>query len=83
MAGLTITLKNVPAELHRSLRESARLHKRSLNREAIHVLEQSLMGGGPGHFSLRQAPPAYRAGKILVPLEELVSSASDLLDQEA
>lgn len=82
MAGVTITLKNVPEELHRSLKESARLHKRSLNRQAIHVLEESLMQNRPGSTSLRQAPAPYRVGRILVPLEELTSSATDLLDDE-
>lgn len=80
MSGITITLKNVPAELHRSLKESAHRHKRSLNREALHVLETSLFGDQPRRFSLRQPLPARSVGKILVSPEELVSRADDLLD---
>lgn len=36
----TITLKNVPEELHRRLKERAERHHRSLNREAIRCLEE-------------------------------------------
>lgn len=83
MAGTTITLKNVPPELHRSLKESAKRHKRSLNQEAIHVLETSLFGDHSGRASLRQPPPSHSVGKILVSPEELVSRANDLLDRGA
>jgi len=34
----TITLKNVPDELHASLKERAKAHQRSLNREVISTL---------------------------------------------
>jgi len=36
----SITLKKIPAPLHRALKSRARLHKRSLTQEAIAVLEQ-------------------------------------------
>ena len=39
---MTITLKNVPAALHRTLKKQARLNKRSLNQEAITCLEATL-----------------------------------------
>lgn len=35
----TITLKNIPEELHRTYQERARVHARSLNREILHTLE--------------------------------------------
>jgi len=38
----TLTLKNIPEELHRRLRESAARHHRSLNREIIALLEEKL-----------------------------------------
>ncbi|MGH8522956.1 MAG: FitA-like ribbon-helix-helix domain-containing protein [Gammaproteobacteria bacterium] len=41
----TITLKNIPDELHQRLRLSANRHHRSLNREIISLLETSLAGG--------------------------------------
>ncbi len=34
----TLTLKNVPEELHEKLRQQARRHRRSLNREVIDLL---------------------------------------------
>ena len=39
---MTITLKNVPAQIHRTLKKQAKLHKRSLNQEAINCLEEVL-----------------------------------------
>jgi len=38
----TITLKNVPKDVHIALKQRARRHKRSLNQEAIHCLDQAL-----------------------------------------
>ena len=43
----TITLKNVPDELHRRLKEVAAQNHRSLNREAIRLLEESLHAEPP------------------------------------
>jgi plasmid stability protein len=37
-----LTLKNIPEELYQRLRESARLNRRSLNIEAIVLLERGL-----------------------------------------
>ena len=39
----TITLKNIPEDLHFRLKESAMQHHRSLNREIIARLESQLM----------------------------------------
>ncbi len=38
----TITLKNVPADMHRALKARAEAHGRSLNKEIIATLEGSL-----------------------------------------
>jgi plasmid stability protein len=38
----TITLKNVPEDVHAALKERARRHKRSLNQEAIFCLDLAL-----------------------------------------
>jgi len=78
----TITLKNVPRELHRSLKESAKRHKRSLNQEAIHVLETSLSASQSPGFSLHQPPPPQSVGKILVSRDALLARADELLDRE-
>jgi plasmid stability protein len=38
----TMTLKNVPDELYRQLKQSAERHRRSINSEAIVCLERAL-----------------------------------------
>jgi antitoxin FitA len=38
----TITLKNVPKQVHVALKQRAKRHKRSLNQEAIHCLDMAL-----------------------------------------
>ncbi len=81
MVGTTITLKNVPSELHRSLKESAKRHKRSLNQEAIHFLETALLQNQAEAPGLRQAPSLRSVGKILVPPDALISRADDLFDR--
>ncbi len=68
MNGATITLKNVPPELHQSLKELAKKHKRSLNQEAIHCLEGALSLPVQERPSLRFSPEPFSAGKILLPL---------------
>jgi plasmid stability protein len=40
----TLTLKNVPDDLHRRLKARADRNHRSLNREAIRLLEQAVAG---------------------------------------
>jgi plasmid stability protein len=81
MTGTTITLKNVPPEIHRSLKESAKRNKRSLNQEAIHALELVLFGSVENRPTLRQPPAVRSVGKILVSREELDSRANDLMGQ--
>ncbi len=82
MTRTTITLKNVPPELHRSLKERAKRNKRSLNQEAIHTLENSLFGDQSQHTSLRQPPLVRSLGAILVSPEELNARANDHLNRE-
>jgi len=43
----TITLKNIPEDLHERLKESATQHHRSLNKEIIARLEAQLMPPKP------------------------------------
>jgi len=42
-----MTLKNVPKSLHTKLTRRARVHKRSLNQEAIACLEETLQESKP------------------------------------
>jgi plasmid stability protein len=83
MAGTVITLKNVPTALHRTLKESAVRHKRSLNQEAIHILESSLLGRQNRNSSLRHLPQTRSLGKILVSQKDLTSRANDMMDSES
>lgn len=41
----TLTLKNIPDEVYERLKESAAVHRRSLNSEAIVCLESVLLSG--------------------------------------
>jgi plasmid stability protein len=43
----TLTIKNVPEELHERLKERADRHRRSMNSEAIWILEQVLTPSRP------------------------------------
>ena len=83
MNGATITLKNVPPELHRSLKEMAKKHKRSLNQEALHCLEGALSKAVGDRPSLRFAPEAASVGKIFQPLGDRADRQEDLLDRES
>jgi len=40
----TITLKNIPAELHRELKKRAEEHHRSLNKEILATLKSAISG---------------------------------------
>lgn len=40
----TITIKDIPPEVHRALKSRARAHGRSLNREVITVLDTVIRG---------------------------------------
>jgi plasmid stability protein len=51
----TLTIKNVPPELHRRLKQRAAQHRRSLNSEVIASLERELAStrGDPEEFLAR------------------------------
>ena len=40
----TLTIKNIPEELRKRLKESAARHRRSMNEEAISCLQNALVG---------------------------------------
>jgi hypothetical protein len=82
MNGATITLKNVPPALHRSLKEQAKKHKRSLNQEAIHCLEGALSLAENDRPSLRFSPQPISVGKILQPLGDRADRQEDFLNRE-
>lgn len=45
-----ITLKNIPRDLHRALKNRAKAHHRSLNKEVIATLQGVTTGGAPVNF---------------------------------
>lgn len=44
----TMTLKNVPDELHEKIKMSAAVNRRSINQEAIYLIEQALAANAVG-----------------------------------
>ena len=76
----TLTLKNVPAHLHRSLKLQALAHKRSLNQEAILCLEHAVSPTGQG-ASLSAPPPPVSVGAILQPWTTRAEMLDDFLDR--
>ena len=55
----SITLKNIPDELHRRLRQSAQSHRRSITAEVLALLEAQLM------------PPRRKPEEILTDIRSL------------
>jgi len=46
---VSITLKDIPDVLHRTLKQRARLHHRSLNKEVLATIESALLGSIGNH----------------------------------
>ncbi len=68
----TITIKDIPAAVHRTLKARARAHGRSLNREIITTLENTLHGSpidgtavGKHARSVRETMDVYLTQKDL------------------
>jgi len=57
----TITLKNLPASLHRALRQQAKTNNRSINRETIDCLERVILGKAANSASLLENIRSQRA----------------------
>jgi plasmid stability protein len=74
----SIVLKNVPAGLHRRLKQVATRNGRSMNREALHLLEDSL-SRSVGSISRRLPKPATlrdpRTGKPILMTHAMLMQA--------
>jgi plasmid stability protein len=57
----TLTIKNLPDELYEQLRRKAAEDRRSLNGEAIYLLEKAVRDGRPDPKSVAQRAAALRA----------------------
>lgn len=75
----TLTLKNVPQALIDRIKRQAERHRRSLNREAIHILESGAGSGAPASVQTRlERIRAMRNRYNLPPLtEELIEEAKN------
>ena len=69
----TLTIKNIPEKLRKRLKESATLHRRSVNSEAIQCLEKALAGGrvDPREFLERARILRERHPNIFLTEEDL------------
>jgi len=56
-----LTIKNIPNELYDHLKASAQAHRRSINSELIHCLEETLMPSRPDSADVIAAARALRA----------------------
>ena len=72
----TITIKNIPPAVHRTLKSRAQAHGRSLNREIITTLESVIHGSpidaaGVGHHAraVRETMGVYLTDKDLLRLK--------------
>ena len=74
-SAMTLILKDVPPQVHRSLKSQAQRHKRTLNQEAIHCLEQAVSHPSE-RPTLTAPPPGISVGSIL----KSFSSRAELLD---
>ncbi len=73
----SITLKNIPAPIHTALKERAKLHGRSLNREAIACLEMAVAPVTVNVSAMLQDIRAHRSklpGKLS---ERLIQTANE------
>jgi plasmid stability protein len=60
----TLVIKDLPAELHRRLKEEAQKAHRSMTREAIYLLEAGL-SEAPSIHAAHELPAPYKAKKPL------------------
>ena len=69
----SITLKNLPRDLHRQLKIRAKAHHRSLNGEVIATLQRATGSGGPidAEMMLREARQARGQFKRVIATGEI------------
>lgn len=72
--GKTLTLKNLPDELHARLSAAAKRHRRSLNQEAIVCLESGLGAPPLRRSEFRNVLTGYLR-RDLLPFPQAVSAA--------
>lgn len=59
----SLIIRDIPPELHRRLKAQAKKARRSMGKEALHLIEQVMAGGSvsvPGGFVLKELPVPYK-----------------------
>jgi plasmid stability protein len=75
---MNITIKDIPAKLHRKLKARAKSNKRSLNREVIEILENSERPGILDREAFLREVQEYRESLMIPPMsEDFVSKAKN------
>ena len=71
----TITLKDIPSQLHRALKVRAKRNRRSLNKETIAMLAAVAAAGGPAllEASTRRARNARASFKRVIRASEITA----------
>ena len=67
----SILLKDVPAELHRRLKERAQGNRRSMSQEVLRILEEGIIG------SLSPALPPLAKPKRAIAADEVIHAIRD------
>lgn len=73
----TLTIKNMPGELHSQLRESARRNRRSINSEAIVQLERALAHVRPDEDELLARARLLRERSLIYLTDANLRAARD------
>jgi antitoxin FitA len=75
----TLTIKNIPEELRKRLKESATQHRRSINSEAIQCLEKALVGSrvDPTEFLARARALRERMPDMYITDEDLRAARNE------
>ena len=80
----TLTIRNVPDDLHARLKERARRNRRSLNQEVIAELDAALSGSetGEGRLARRRAINAQATREVARVREEVTGymTAEEILE---
>lgn len=75
----TITLKNIPENLYRQLKKSAKQQRRSLNSEVIYRLEHSLASKrqDPAEFLAKADKAREKTARYVIITEDGIKSARE------
>lgn len=73
----TLVIKNLPEPLHERLKEQARQHHRSMNKEVVALIEQGLLAPRSTRAPARPLPPLVRLSTGPVTTEWIEAAIAD------